>query len=256
MERVSRVNWSEKIGTLCSAFVCIVAMSGISVADGSKTFKPAVQDVQSASPWYVSVFSGVSIIDGDVDFTNGTTTVSTDFDSGLHLGGAIGIKWLRAGNGNITPRTELEVSYSEHDVDTLDFSGNGAGNEIVVGGSQISALSIFGNLFFDFNTGGRITPYIGGGLGVKIVNHDIIYNAAGVNLNDDDQGEFAWHVTGGASFQLTERARGFIDIGYRQAQDVGSVRRAGSTVLVGAGGGRFEDDIGEIVVRSGLSVPF
>ena len=47
------------------------------------------------------------------------------------------------------PRTEIEVRYTENEVDTLDFSGNGVGNENVASNSDISSFSILANVYFD-----------------------------------------------------------------------------------------------------------
>ncbi|MGD1933028.1 MAG: outer membrane protein [Candidatus Phaeomarinobacter sp.] len=213
---------------------------------------------EGANDWYLSLNGGASIHTDDVEFTNGTNTVETDFDTGFTFGGAVGYRWNDYNFGGFVPRTELEVSYTENDADTIDFSGNGVGNELVADGSQISSVGIYGNLFFDLpNVISRdITPYIGGGAGLNIVNHNLIYGAGGLNLNDDGDTVFAWHVTGGVSYALSEELSTFVDVGFRQAVDAGSVRRRGSTTLTGAAGGNFEDDINAIVVRSGLSVDF
>lgn len=208
--------------------------------------------------WYLSLNGGASIHTDDVAFSNGTNTVETDFDTGFTFGGAVGYRWHDHTFGGFVPRTELEVSYTENDADTIDFSGNGAGNEVVADGSQISNVGIYGNLFFDLPNvvSNDITPYIGGGVGLNIVNHNLLYGAGGLNLNDDGDTVFAWHVTAGASYALTDQLSTFVDVGFRQAVDAGSVRRAGSRALAGPAGGTFEDDINSIVVRSGLSVDF
>lgn len=209
-----------------------------------------------ANPWYVSIFGGGNFITGDVDYSNGITTVQTDFDGGFTLGGAIGRKWDNGGGG-LVARTELEFNYSENSVDTIDFSGNGVGQEMVAAGSQASAVGILANLFFDAEhlLGDRVTPYFGGGVGVNIINHNLLYNG-GLNLNDDDDVVFAWHVTGGLKFAINETASFFTDVGFHQAVDTSSIRRNGAATLVGAGGGRFEDDINSVVVKAGVTVGF
>lgn len=206
--------------------------------------------------WYVSLFGGINFND-DVDFSNSQTTVATDFDTGFRFGAAIGKKWKNHKIAGLTPRTEIEVSYAESDVDTLDFSGNGAGNEVVLGDSKISSINVLASLYFDAENalGHGITPYIGGGIGFSHINHDIVYGGNALNLEDDDT-VFAWHITGGVNYDISEKVSAFIDVGYHQALDAGSQRRIGLAPAPGAGGGRFEDDIDQVVVRSGLKFNF
>lgn len=230
--------------TALVAMTCLASTSVLAEEDGHD--------------WYLSLNGGASIHTDDVEFSNGANTVETDFDTGFTFGGAVGYRWSDYNFGGFVPRTELEVSYTENDADTIDFSGNGAGNEVVADGSQISNVGIYGNLFFDLPNvvSNDITPYIGGGAGLNIVNHNLLYGAGGLNLNDDGDTVFAWHVTAGVNYALSDDLSTFVDVGFRQAVDAGSVRRAGSRVLAGPAGGTFEDDINSIVVRSGLSVDF
>ncbi len=206
--------------------------------------------------WYISLFGGVNFND-DIDYTNGQTTVATDFDTGFRLGASIGRKWKHYQVGGLVPRTELSVSYSESDVDTLDFSGNGAGNEVVASDSQISALNVIASVYLDAENalGHGLTPYIGGGIGFSHINHDIIYGGAALNLEDDDT-VFTWHITGGVNYDLNETVSTFIDVGYHQAIDAGSERRIGLASIAGAGGGNFEDDNDQVVIRTGLKFNF
>lgn len=234
-----------------------VSTAALGLIITAATITPAIAE-DGKNEAYVSLFGGANFHTDSVDYTNNITTVETDFDTGFAFGGAVGYRWNEYKFGGFVPRTELEINYSENDADTINFSGNGPGNEVVASGSQVSSVGIYGNLFFDLPDviGYGITPYAGGGLGLNIVNHNLLYNAAGLNLNDDGDTVFAWHVTGGVSVDLTDELSSFVDVGFRQAVDAGSVRRRGSTALVGAGGGEFEDDINSVLVRAGLSVDF
>ena len=208
--------------------------------------------------WYVSIQGGGAFTLDDVDFSNGQTTVRTDFDSGFTFGAALGYRWNNLKFGVLVPRTEVEVNYTENEVNSLDFSGNGRGNERLGADSKISSVGVLFNLFFDARNafGHGITPYFGGGIGFNVVNHDILYGNA-INLSDEDTA-FAWHVTAGLDFKVTETSSLFVDVGYHQAVDVGSVRRQGIGPAPGgaANNGTFEDDIDSIVVKGGLRVSF
>jgi len=218
-----------------------------------KTF-PTPEEVKS---WYVSVFGGASFHTGDVDYTNGITTVNTEFDAGFTFGGALGYKWHTLEVAGLIPRTELEFNYTKNSADAINFSGNGPGPEVVASGSGASAVGILGSVYVDAPKifGHGITPYIGAGAGVNIVNHNLLYNG-GLNLNDDGDTVFAWHVTGGVSYAVNSRVSLFTDVGFHQAVNTSSIRRNGAVTLAGAGGGRFEDDINSVVVKAGLSVGF
>ncbi len=232
-----------RAGTAAAALILSGAVVGSAQADDKD--------------WYASIFAGAVVPVDDVDYTNGITTAETDLNTGFTFGGALGYKWNDVDLGGFTPRTEIEVNYSENNVGSLDFSGNGVGLETVFEGSQISSVSILGNLFIDgpelLDTG--ITPYIGGGVGVAITNHDVFYNA-GLNFNDDGDTSFTWHVTGGAKYALTDSVSVFTDVGFRQIRNASSERRFDALPIAGGGGGIFEDDINSIYVRSGLTVGF
>ncbi len=217
----------------------------------------AGQAAAEEKDWYASLFAGAVVPTGDVDYTNGTTTVDTGFSTGFTFGGALGYKWNDIDLAGFTPRTEIEVNYSENNVSSLNFSGNGPGFENVFEGSQASSVSILGNIFIDgpelLDTG--IVPYVGGGVGLAITNHNVFYNA-GLNLNDDGDTSFTWHVTGGVKYPLTDSVSLFTDVGFRQIVNASSERRFDALPIAGGGGGLFEDDINSVYVRSGLTIGF
>ncbi len=125
--------------------------------------------------WYISQQAGVSIPTDNVNFRNSASTrVDTDLNEGVHLGGAIGKIWRGLALNSLVPRTELEVSYTQNGVGSIDFSGNGAGNENVASGSQVGSINVLGNLLFDFRNESAITPYFGGDLGVAVTSLDLV----------------------------------------------------------------------------------
>ena len=211
---------------------------------------------QDLSKWYLSVNVGASISANTPVFTNNITTIETEFNTGTRFGGAIGFRWNPEKSNGMSPRTELEINYSKNSADRLNFSGNGPGDETLAGDSQVSSIGILVSQYVDFRTQGRkMTPYLGAGLGFSRVDFDLLYNAPGLNLSDKDTA-FAWHITGGASFALTNNASTFFDVGYHQTKNAGSLRRIGGRLLTGAGGGRFEDSLSTVVLRTGITVGF
>ncbi|MEM8836531.1 MAG: outer membrane beta-barrel protein [Pseudomonadota bacterium] len=221
---------------------------------------PAAPEPFVAAPGglYVSVFGGANIPTGDDVFTNGITSVEIDRDLGFQVGGAVGYKWSNFNYGPVTPRTEVEFSYFDNSVGELDFSGNAVSPDILVGDTDVRGFNVLGNLYLDFDDllGEGITPYVVGGVGIQRTNLNLVY-APGVFANlDDSSTNFLWSIGAGGSIDVTDNVSFFADARFQQAVNVDSVRRFGSVPVVGAGGGTFEDDINNVVVRGGLSYRF
>lgn len=237
-----------------AAFIAATPLTSAQAAD----LDPVAEVAQTNRfDFYASLYGGVNIDVGNTDFTNGLTTVETDFDTGFQFGGALGYKWNNYNLGGLTPRTEIEVNYFDRNVGALNFSGNGPAPEVVIDDSQVSGVGVLGNVYLDwtnaFDSG--LTPYVGGGIGVSFVNNNIIYNGAALNLNDQDTA-FTWQVGAGVSHEITENASVFVDARYQQILNVDSLRRVGGVAAGGAGGGIFEDDVDSVLVRTGISIGF
>lgn len=199
---------------------------------------------------YGTIFGGVDFTDeSDFDGLLGgaTESVNVDFDTGYNVGGAIGGVWHSARIGGLTPRTEIEVSYSEADADTINFTGNGLGNEPIPEGS-ISSTKVFANLLFDINTQSNFTPYFGGGIGVAFTELDLNYSP-GFNLNDDDE-SFAFQLIAGAAYKISDRVSLTLDGRYTRIVDVDTDRFAPDGTLAG----NFEDDIDNFSINGGLRI--
>ena len=237
------------------AILTLTGSVGALAADLDREIQNAPTAEAEQSRFYASIFGGANLDVGSTEFTNGTTIVDTDFDTGFTLGGAVGYKWNGYNLGALTPRTEIEVNYFDNDVDTIDFSGNGVGQEVVNGDSGISGVGVFANLFLDIDTGTKLTPYVGGGIGLGFLDLDISYNAPNLNLDDTDTA-FGWHIGGGANIELNESTSFFVDARYQQFISVDSLRRIGAAPAAGAGGGNFEDDLTSVLVRAGLTYRF
>lgn len=78
-------------------------------------------------------------------------------------------------------RTNAEFSYKDHEAKVN------------------TPMNVFANFYYDIPVGvERLTPYIGGGLGVGILN---------------DNANFAWNLGGGVSFDVVENVK--LSLGYR-----------------------------------------
>lgn len=203
---------------------------------------------QSLQDPYGFVFGGITFegeaeTDGTITPPGGNQSVDTEYDTGYNFGLGVG--------ANITPsiRAEVELAYSESDADDIFFSGNGDAAEVNVGGG-IQITTLFANGYYDFDTGGPITPYVGGGLGVAFVEQDLVYGP-GVEVNDDDT-VFAAQLIAGASYDLSETVALTGDVRYRRLFDIESNRRAPTGASTGVVSGDYDD----VSVNVGLRFSF
>lgn len=142
------------------------------------------QEEQDDSGVYVSLsggaeffidteFLGVQSPDLGVPGAAGSPAIANvDFDTGYNIRGAIGYKFSRGIISFLKPSVELEIGYAEADVGSGAFNG---GNQSF--GGDINVLTIQANYNNDiiFSEKQPITPYFGGGLGIGVVDTDIVY---------------------------------------------------------------------------------
>lgn len=204
---------------------------------------------------YIALFGGLSDLDnpnfrGDIATPAGVgpQSVDTDFDTGFGLGIAYGRSFGSLG-GNTRLRGEVELSYSDSDVDAIFFSGNGPAAEINVDGN-ISTTRLFGNVLVDFETGGAFTPYVGAGLGLARTESDLVYGP-GVRVRDSDTGLSA-QLIAGTAYKINETWSVTGDVRYIRDFGVELTR----TAPTGASTGVIEDDIDTFAVNVGLRYQF
>jgi opacity protein-like surface antigen len=130
----------------------------------------------------------------------GLSPGKTETDWGVGISGGIGYRY-----GNF--RVQGEFLYGRSHADRVSFSGGGgdlSGYYDMWGGTV--------NLFYDFPTGTRFMPYVGGGLGgVHFEAHDI--TLAGFPPTRGSDTLFAYQLMAGVSYALTDAWR--ILLGYR-----------------------------------------
>jgi len=149
---------------------------------------------------YVELNLGPSIAE-DSDISGGGLSGEVDFDTGFAVGGAVG---YRLSNGL---RAEGNVSYRETDVD--EVTGGGIALD---GAGDVSLVTVMANIYYDFDLGSPVKPFIGGGIGVGIIDIDSD-DSMNVLVVNDDSVEFAWNIMVGAGYGLTESID--LSFGYR-----------------------------------------
>ena len=123
-------------------------------------------------------------------------------------------------NGAI--RTELEYNRNEdaeksHTMylnGVLEFQGN----------LEIESQSLMLNAYYDFDTGTKLTPYVGAGVGYSKVKGTMTVEGVSDSIDDNN---FAWQIGAGAGYAVTENVT--IDAGYRYV-DYGDFSKEDITV--------------------------
>lgn len=137
--------------------------------------------------WYVGA-GGIfdDTLTSNAHFGGNQNTVQ--FDSGWGIEGSGGYAF------DSGVRLEGEVSHMRSEVNQVNGGTSGHGN--------LQNEDMFANILYDFHTGTILTPYIGAGLGLDLINaSDIGTFADGGNLNDN-QMVFVYQAIAGLAAQL------------------------------------------------------
>lgn len=142
----------------------------------------------------------------DADVSGGGVDVEADTDKGF-----AGLVGFGSDFGDSNFRVELEGAYrGAGDVDSV--SG-------VSGTGDVEALSVMGNVFYDFGLNDRFDLYVGGGLGAAEVD----MNQAGVfggSLIDTSDLGWAWQLGAGAAYAINERLKLTVDYRFLNIEDL------------------------------------
>lgn len=137
--------------------------------------------------WYMGAGLGGTLqFDSDTRIPTGTNRIF--YKPGWNVNANGGYAWT---NGL---RLEGEVYHSRSNVEAIRGTGGGNGH--------LNNTDFFANAFYDFQLGMRMTPYIGGGVGVALVNADDIGTLNNGSRLNDDQTEFAYQAIVGVAGQL------------------------------------------------------
>ena len=154
---------------------------------------------------FVGIMGGANFSgDQDISGTGAGINRSVDTDTGWAVLPSIGYRY---GNG---VRTELELGYRSNDVDSLSGVAGGTG--------ELTAKSAMLNLLYDFNIGGRFSPYIGGGLGYAQIDYDGVA-PVGAGRIDDEDNVFAYQGIAGVSYWLNNSVELAAEYRYFATQD-------------------------------------
>ncbi|MEL7231816.1 MAG: outer membrane beta-barrel protein [Pseudomonadota bacterium] len=159
---------------------------------------------------------------------------NTEFDNGLALSGEVGKAmfggWRFAGEIAYTSAdvdTHNGVTLGGGSIDALDAAaiagsptalGVTIGDVVADGQGEIESLSVFANVYYDFNTEGAFQPYLGAGIGFSDV--DVTYRPSDIGVIDDGETKFAYQLKAGAAFEINETTAVFGEYAYRATDDI------------------------------------
>lgn len=171
--------------------------------------------------------------DSEVDGTGIDTTMETD----QGLAGLVGLGYDFGDH----LRIEAEGGYrGAGDVESV--SGlNGTGD--------VDAYSAIANVFYDFNVGGGIEPYIGGGLGMTQVSLNSASPFVGRSINGDDWG-VALQAGAGLAIPLNNRLKFTADYRYMSVHGLEYTTSGGTNVDA-----EYEDHAIFVGLRFALNPP-
>lgn len=158
---------------------------------------------------FVGIMGGVNFSgDQDISGTGVGINRNVDTDTGWAVMPSIGYRY---GNG---VRTEFELGYRSNDVDGV------SGAAAAASGGEITAKSAMLNLLYDVDTGSRLMPYVGAGIGYAQVDYDGVRPVGvGVNRINDDDNVFAYQGMAGLSYWVNESLEVAAEYRYFATQD-------------------------------------
>jgi len=106
----------------------------------------------------------------------------------------------------------VEVAYSENDVDKIDYNGPVAGHGEFDAGGTFGILTFMANFWYDIPLSEEVKPYLGGGVGIAIVDGDVHYEGH-PDIFDDSQAALALQAGVGIRWQVSDTIA--LDVGYR-----------------------------------------
>ncbi len=175
--------------------------------------------IQPSSGFYFGGRSRISVLD-DTSFVTGGSNASVDYEIGFSGGVALGYAFVPQ-NSIIGGRIELEANYFDTSVDQLTINGVTRADEDSTG--SLSAITGYASGYVDLNLGntqrysgtviGRLTPFVGAGIGYSDVSFNEIGSFTDGLLINDSTGAPAYHLSVGVAVALREKTS--IEFGYR-----------------------------------------
>jgi opacity protein-like surface antigen len=159
-------------------------------------------DPASGLPVYVSVFGGGSWLN---ELSTGITgapgsELYFDLDPGYLFGGTVGVQ------ATDIFRMEAELSVNSWKNETAGVRGGATFTTPANG--RTTATNLMGNVWADFSNSSVVTPYVGGGVGISLLNGE---SSSGNKFIDDTA--LAFQLGAGVKAAVSDQVS--MDLGYR-----------------------------------------
>ncbi len=174
---------------------------------------------KAQAQWYISGnVGGAVLVDSDATDSSGASSTTSEirFDAGYAAAGAVGYTF-QAPWGAF--RLEEEISYRSNNLDTVNISSTTGGSLIFSSlgtfalGGKVSTLGFMTNGWFDFNTGSKWVPFIGGGVGGANIDLDI--TSVGGTATIFNQSDTVLAVQLGTGIGYRVNAKSTLSLAYR-----------------------------------------
>jgi opacity protein-like surface antigen len=220
---------------LAASGALVLAASGTALAAdlGAMPEIPAMDNAAAepefGSNWYLRGDIGYASTNLDITVDLGTAQTVGNSGNTWDIGGGVGydfgwfrsditVDWVAQRDLDVTTRNALCVDGVSSDPLAPPPAGPLCAN---VHNSQVEALPIMLNAYFDLGTWSGFSPYVGAGVGAALVSFDdwrsTSENAVGTveaAVNDQEHvWRFAWSLMAGVTYHLNQNLA--LDVGYR-----------------------------------------
>jgi len=178
-------------------------LSGVAVFTAFVCLGPAAAQAQ-VSRIYLAGYLGLNTY-GSQEFEDSSSTLSGDFeqDNAVSFAGALGLRLSKQ------VRLEGELSYRKPNITEVNIN-NPAGS-FAAGGSMKQWSGLL-NVYYDFDTRWKFTPYVSAGAGISYFEGDLESPGTGQSFTDSAYG---LTYQAGAGLKYRPRSNVAYTLGYR-----------------------------------------
>lgn len=153
---------------------------------------PGVAAAQT-SRVYFATYMGL-LTYGDQNFTEDSTGTGGDlqYKNAWSFGGALGLRLSQQ------TRVEAEINYSNTDMDRVNFDGLGSFEMA----GDIRSWTGLVNAYYDFDTGWKLQPFVGAGVGVGHFNAEFDDISGFAADTSDDAYGLVYQLGGGFKYRM------------------------------------------------------